>query len=83
MTCSHAATVRYPVPDEAGFGITIESLYSSLVRSAQLAGFAFLPFAASAVLKQITDRKASMPTQVSGVLPLLNIGLSAAAPAGV
>ena len=71
------------MPDEAGFGITIESLYSGLVRSAQLVGLGFLFLSASAVLKQTTARKASMPTQVSGLLPLLNIGFSAAAPAGV
>ena len=44
------------MPDEAGFGITIESLYSGLVRSAQLVGLAFLFFSASAVLKQSTAR---------------------------
>jgi hypothetical protein len=54
-----------------------------LVRSFQVAGFGAFAFAASAVLKQMTARNASMPTQLSGFLPLLKIGFRSFEAGGV
>src|SRR5215470_5018490 len=51
--CSQPATSRKPVPEDAGFGITILPLYTGLVRSFQLSGFGRPCFPASIVLKQI------------------------------
>ena len=55
MRCRIDATERYPVPDEAGFGITTWPLYTGLVRSAQDVGAGRLCFLPTSVLKQKAD----------------------------
>src|SRR6202008_1698269 len=50
--CSQPATSRKPVPDDAGFGITILPLQEGLVRSFHDSGLGKFCFAASTVLKQ-------------------------------
>src|SRR6202158_1960677 len=51
-SCSQAVTSKKPVPDDAGFGITILPLYTGLVRSFHVSGLGKFCFAASTVLKQ-------------------------------
>ncbi|MNT72042.1 hypothetical protein D3C72_2106030 [compost metagenome] len=48
--CIQPETSRKPVPDEAGFGMTIWPLYSGFVRSSQVAGGVSPSFVASTVL---------------------------------
>ena len=69
------------MPDEAGCGMTILSLYLASVRSFHDLGGISPAFWPSTVLKQMTPRKASWPTQ----LPSLerNEGFSASTPFGV
>src|SRR5215217_6652179 len=64
ITCSQAAIVRYPVPDDAGCGITTLPLKPGPVRSFQDTGAFTFALPPSTVLKQTTERYASMPVQV-------------------
>lgn len=70
------------MPEEAGCGMTSLPLYSGLVRSIQEVGAVIPALPASAVLKQMTPRKASMPTQVGGVFDDRKAGFRAEAPLG-
>src|SRR5215467_14541666 len=79
---SQLDTSRKPVPDEAGFGITIAPLYTGLVRSFQEAGLGRFFFWASTVLKQMAATYASMPTHAGGVSLSRNCASSFSTPLG-
>src|SRR5438552_2351601 len=81
-SCSQLVTSRNPVPEEAGFGITIVPLYTGLVRSFHEAGLGRLFFWASTVLKQMAATHASMPTHVGGLSLSRNCASSRSTPFG-
>src|SRR5262245_64023181 len=79
---SQLDTSRNPVPDEAGFGITIVPLYTGLVRSFHEVGLGRLFFWASTVLKQMAATHASIPTQAGGLSLSRNWASSFSSPLG-
>ncbi len=59
-------TSKKPVPEEAGFGITIWPLYAGFVRSFHDSGFGMPFFCASTVLKHTVAPHTSMPNHAGG-----------------
>jgi hypothetical protein len=64
MICTQPATLRKPVPDDAGLGMVIWPRYTGLVRSDQVAGLGILRLAASTELKHTALAKPHRPVQV-------------------
>ena len=82
MICSHAETVKNPVPDDAGCGITSVPLYSGFVKSSYDSGIGKFFFFNSSLFTAIPVINAVFPTHFSGCLSSLNCGRTRSAPFG-